>query len=192
MARVRRPVGDPRKWSVNGVRRKFDVLGHPLGKPGHQCPGAVEGPAGPVQHAIALVVLEVDVARADADRVNLRRSQESILRLHEAGVPIVVGSDSPGNPWVAYGFHGISTIREMELLEEAGLSPSDVLQAATRVSAEMLGLQGEIGTIEVGKRADLVIVRENPLQHIRALRSIEWTVRDGVARTPVEWITGSP
>ena len=78
MARVRRPVGDPRKWPVNGVRRNFDVLGHPSGKPGHQCPGAVEGPAGGVQHAIALVVLEVDVARADADRVNLCGGPEAI------------------------------------------------------------------------------------------------------------------
>ena len=144
-----------------------------------------------IPHFVRGVAVRIGMSER-VQRKNLRRSQESILRLHEAGVPIVVGSDSPGNPWVAYGFHGISTIREMELLEEAGLSPSDVLQAATRVSAEMLGLQGEIGTIEVGKRADLVIVRENPLQHIRALRSIEWTVRDGVARTPVEWITGSP
>jgi imidazolonepropionase-like amidohydrolase len=62
------------------------------------------------------------------------------------------------------------------------------LVAATRAPAEMLGLGAELGTVEVGMRADLVVVRDDPLRDLRALRTIRWTARDGVARTPREWM----
>ena len=52
----------------------------------------------------------------------------------------------------------------------------------------MLGLGAELGTVEAGKRADLVVVRDDPLRDLRALRTIRWTIRDGVARTPDEWM----
>jgi imidazolonepropionase-like amidohydrolase len=87
-----------------------------------------------------------------------------------------------------YLFHGLTTLREIELLDGAGLSPAQALDAATRTPARMLGLASEIGTIEPGKRADLVIVRGDPLQDLRALRSPLWTVKDGVAHTPAEWM----
>ena len=51
------------------------------------------------------------------------------------------------------------------------------------------GLANEIGTVEVGKRADLVIVRKDPLRNLRALRAIRWTIKDGVAHTPAEWLS---
>ena len=60
--------------------------------------------------------------------------------------------------------------------------------SATRIPAEMLGLGDEIGTVEVGKRADLLIVRGDPLEDLRALRQVLWTVAGGVARTPEEWM----
>jgi imidazolonepropionase-like amidohydrolase len=123
-----------------------------------------------------------------AQVAEVRRAQRSLRRLHEAGVPIVVGSDSPYDPWAVYPFHGPTTLREIELVGEAGLSPMEALEAATRVSAEMLGLADEIGTVEVGKRADLVVVRGDPLRDLRALRNVQWTVRDGVARTPEQWM----
>jgi imidazolonepropionase-like amidohydrolase len=52
----------------------------------------------------------------------------------------------------------------------------------------MLGLDGQIGTLRVGARADLVIVDGDPLRDLGALRRVRWTVRDGVARTPSEWL----
>ncbi|MGH7785343.1 MAG: hypothetical protein ACRERC_00660 [Candidatus Binatia bacterium] len=52
----------------------------------------------------------------------------------------------------------------------------------------MLGRQAEIGTVEVGKRADLLIVDGDPLTDLRALRRVRWTVRDGIAKTPAEWM----
>jgi imidazolonepropionase-like amidohydrolase len=134
----------------------------------------------------ALRLLDRVLANEDGDQnavhVNLRAARQ----LHEAGVPLVIGSDA-GNSVLAQ-FHGPSTLREMELLAEAGLSPADVIAAATRVPARMLGRADEIGTVEPGKRGDLLIVRDDPLRDIRALRTNRWTVKDGVARTPVDWM----
>ena len=62
------------------------------------------------------------------------------------------------------------------------------IAAATRTPASMLGLSQEIGTVEPGKRADLVIVRGDPLKDLRELRNVLWTVKDGVAKTPREWM----
>jgi imidazolonepropionase-like amidohydrolase len=118
------------------------------------------------------------------------RSQEMIRRLHDAGVRIVVGTDSPGTPYFQYNFHGPTTIREVELLTAAGLSFQEALAAATRVAAEMVGLGQELGTVEIGKRADMVILNGDPLKNPGALRSIRWTIKEGVARSPEEWMRG--
>lgn len=118
----------------------------------------------------------------------LDNSKNAIFRLYSAGVPIVMGSDSVYSPSAIYAFHGITSLREIELLGEAGLPPQDAIKAATLTSAQMLGLADEIGTVAVGKRADLVIVQENPFENLRALRTIQWTVKDGIARTPKEWM----
>ena len=105
-------------------------------------------------------------------------SQRNVRRLYEAGVPIVVGTDAP-SPWdmAIYHFHGPTTVREIELLGQAGLPPLAAVLAATRTPAKMLGMDAELGTVEVGRRADLVIVRDDPLQDLGALRTIRWTVR---------------
>jgi signal transduction histidine kinase len=118
-------------------------------------------------------------------RFSLAASQRAVRRLHDAGVPIVIGTETSGG---LYDLHGFATLREVELLGQAGLTPAEALAAATRVPARMLGLDGEIGTIAVGKRADLVIVRDDPLADLRALRTVRFTVRDGVAHTPGEWM----
>ncbi len=119
----------------------------------------------------------------------LRYSQRNLLRLHRAGVPLVAGTDAP-SPWpiAIYHFHGPQTAREVELIGEAGVPPMDAIATATRVAAEMLGLASEIGTLEIGKRADVVIVDGDPLADLGALRDVLWTVRDGVARTPADWM----
>jgi imidazolonepropionase-like amidohydrolase len=113
-----------------------------------------------------------------------------IRRLHDAGVPIVVGTDTPGTPYFQYNFHGPTILREIELVAAAGLSPEEVLAAATRVPAEMIGFGKELGTIEIGKKADMVILAGDPLEELRALRAIRWTIKDGVAHSPEEWMRG--
>jgi len=112
----------------------------------------------------------------------------AIGKFHEAGVPIVMGSDSGNWESIPYEFHGPTSIREIELLVNAGMTPAEALAASTRLPAEMIGVADQIGTIELGKRADLVILDENPLLDIRALTSPAWVVKDGEARTPAGWM----
>jgi imidazolonepropionase-like amidohydrolase len=78
------------------------------------------------------------------------------------------------------------------LVAAAMLSPLESIAAATSTPAKMLGLEGEIGTLAAGKRADLVLVGGDPSQDVSALRDVRWTVRDGVARTPEEWMREAP
>ena len=118
-----------------------------------------------------------------------RNQQEALLQLSQAGAKIVVGSDSPGFSFVPYMFHGPTTIREIELLGEAGMSPMQAIVAATQTPAEMLSLDDELGTIAVGKRADVLIVEGNPLADLDSLRDVLWTIQDGHARTPIGWMT---
>jgi imidazolonepropionase-like amidohydrolase len=95
--------------------------------------------------------------------------------LHERGVLIAVGTDT-GNPFI---FPGYSVHRELELLVRAGLTPKAALQAATRRAAEMIGAEDDFGTIEPGKRADLLILGGDPLADIRNTRSLEVVISEG-------------
>ena len=81
------------------------------------------------------------------------------------GGRVTAGSDSG----YIYKLYGFGYIQELELLQEAGLHPLEVIRAATLSGAEALGAESEIGSIEVGKFADLVIVGENPLANLKVL-----------------------
>lgn len=119
----------------------------------------------------------------------LRIGQRNLLREHRAGVPIVIGTDAP-SPWpdAIYHFQGPQVARELELVGEAGLSPLETIAAATSTPAKMLGLDSEIGTLAVGKRADLLLVAGDASRDLESLRNVKWTIRDGVAHTPEEWM----
>ncbi len=84
-----------------------------------------------------------------------------------------MGTDA-GNPGT---FHGPAIYREMELLQEAGLRPIEVLVAATRTSARAMGRGDDLGTVEPGKRADLVLLEADPTADIRNVRRIHAVVR---------------
>ena len=99
-------------------------------------------------------------------------ARESVTSMYHAGVPILAGTDAnmdSGSPFKVK--HGDALHRELELLVDAGLSTVDALQAATSLPAKYFGLNDR-GVIEVGKRADLVLISGDPLQDIRATRSI--------------------
>jgi Tol biopolymer transport system component/imidazolonepropionase-like amidohydrolase len=97
----------------------------------------------------------------------------TIDRIHEQGGRIVAGTDSPIIPY------GLSLLLEIEQLSNAGLGPMAALESATRVAAEGLGAGDELGTIEPGKVADLVLLAGDPTEDIRNLRKTEMVVVNG-------------
>src|SRR5690606_28768123 len=109
------------------------------------------------------------------------------------GGRVTAGSDSG----FIYQLYGFAYIRELELLREAGFHPLEVIRAATLNGAEALGMADKIGTVEVGKLADFVIVEENPLANLQVLYGtgaihlddnnevirvggVKYTVKDGI------------
>ncbi len=102
--------------------------------------------------------------------------------LYERGVLLTAGTDA-NNPWVV---PGESYHRELELLVDAGIPPLDVLRIATHNGAQALGILHDVGTIEPGKRADLVLVRGDPSRDISATRQVQWVARSGARVAPAE------
>ncbi|MEO0556836.1 MAG: amidohydrolase family protein [Bacteroidota bacterium] len=107
---------------------------------------------------------------------------ELVKQYHDGGVRLTAGSDTP-NAWVIPG-EGLH--RELELLVDAGIPPEEVLQIATRNGAEALGLLNEIGTIEAGKQADLLLLTADPLDNIANTRQIAWVMQAGHRSAPPE------
>ena len=95
--------------------------------------------------------------------------------LHRAGVTLLAGTDAID----AFVVPGFALHQELELLVQAGLTPMEALQTATREPARFLGLEAERGTIEVGKAADLVLLEADPLADIRNTRRVVTVVLRG-------------
>src|SRR5262249_16467847 len=91
--------------------------------------------------------------------------------LHRAGIPIVAGTDQAGP--------GHSLHREIELYVKAGFTPMEAIQAATIVPARVMKVDKEVGTIEVGKRADLIVLEGNPLESISNVRKVKLVIANG-------------
>ncbi|MHC5040626.1 MAG: metal-dependent hydrolase family protein [Planctomycetota bacterium] len=115
---------------------------------------------------LAASAAAAEAARHSGDAENAERAAgihrehlASVRRAVKAGVRIALGSNGGRRP------HG-EALQELALLAEAGLSPADVIVAATRNGAELLGLQEDVGVIEAGKQADLVLLRKNPLDDL--------------------------
>src|SRR5262249_2282404 len=92
--------------------------------------------------------------------------RESIARAYRAGVKIAMGTDAAVVP------HG-TNLRELGLMCDIGMSPMEALVATTKVAAECLGWEDRVGTLEVGKLADVVISKTDPLADVRSLASVE-------------------
>lgn len=113
---------------------------------------------------------------SDERRARYVEARNRIVRaIHQAGGRILAGSDSP-EFFLLYGW---TLHRELESLVDAGLPPYAALEAATRNPAEWLGTLAESGTVEPGKRADLVLLDANPLDDIRNTRRIAGVMRAG-------------
>ncbi|MGH2585040.1 MAG: amidohydrolase family protein [Dehalococcoidia bacterium] len=108
------------------------------------------------------------VEKSDRARAAHREGFQKALR---AGVRIALGTDA-GTPFNRHG----ENAEEIALMVECGMAPADALVAATRNAAELLDILDETGTVETGKRADLVIVDGDPFEDIRVLRRPEGIV----------------
>lgn len=108
-----------------------------------------------------------------------RRHWQSLQTAIRNGVRIAMGSDMP--PQAA--FDGTSaTVREMEYMEEAGMTPVEVLRAATSTGADWLGLGGQVGRVRPGHLADLLLVAGDPTRSVSALRELRLVLQSGVVR----------
>jgi imidazolonepropionase-like amidohydrolase len=111
----------------------------------------------------------------DLARLVYKKQVELAGMMHQAGVPFLAGSDVQ-NP---YCFPGFSLHDELALLVNAGFTPMEALQAATRNPARFLGKEKELGTVEKGKIADLMLLEANPLEDIRNTTKINSVVVNG-------------
>lgn len=127
-------------------------------------------------------------------RHNFRRWMQFVNEFKNRGDRVAVGEDSG----FMYSLYGFSYVRELELLQEAGFHPLEAIRAATLNGAELLRIEQDIGTVAIGKKADLVLVQENPLDNLKVLygtgserydfaagkvvssTGIRYTIKDGV------------
>jgi imidazolonepropionase-like amidohydrolase len=130
----------------------------------------------------------------DTDPVSVRRrfvekELEIVSAMHRAGVPFMAGTDTAAGVDV---FPGFSLHQELEYLVKGGFTPVEALQTATLNPAEFLGLQDQLGTIEAGKLANLVLLDANPLEDIRNSRKIRAVVLNGrlLSRADLDLLLG--
>ncbi|MEA2562037.1 MAG: hypothetical protein QOH06_3541 [Acidobacteriota bacterium] len=114
-----------------------------------------------------------------ADRSRITAA--NLKKVLDAGIPVAMGTDA-GNPLTLLG---PSIYAEMEAMQAAGLTPMQVLVASTRGGALAMGREKEIGTVEKGKLADLLIVAGDPTADVVNLRKVRWVIRGGAMR-PIE------
>jgi imidazolonepropionase-like amidohydrolase len=128
----------------------------------------------------------VDAARLERFRATVGRMDRfmgaNLLAVKRAGIPIAMGTDA-GNPLT---LHGSSVYAEMEAMQKAGMTPMEVLVASTHGGSLAMRREKEIGTIERGKLADLLLVAADPSADIANLRRVKLVVRGGALRSVEE------
>jgi imidazolonepropionase-like amidohydrolase len=96
----------------------------------------------------------------------MRQSRLGMVKaLHDAGAKLILGTDFP-NPWVIPGF---SLHEELSLMVEAGLSPYEAIKTGTVNAAEHMIKPYEFGTVEEGRRADMILIDQNPFEDVRTI-----------------------
>jgi imidazolonepropionase-like amidohydrolase len=111
--------------------------------------------------------------------------RDNTKKLQRAGINVVLGSDTSSAGSGTGVLLGLGSQVEVTLLVEAGLTPLQALQTATINAARMIGKEKELGTVERGKQADLLILDANPLADIANVRRIHRVIKGGVAYDPV-------
>lgn len=119
-------------------------------------------------------------------RMGFKKRQEFIGMCNRAGVKLIAGTDGPGLGTLVpgYGLH-----HELKLLVQSGLSPLQALRAATLIAAEALGKDNELGSVEPGKLADMLILNADPLADIDNASRIELIIKGGRQYRPAELLS---
>ncbi|MGG6462450.1 amidohydrolase family protein [Solilutibacter silvestris] len=134
-----------------------------------------------IDHVAAPLVAALDSPGAPPEQAKRMHDVYALMlaalsEAHRRGLPIVAGTDQ--------AIPGYSLHREMEIYVQAGFTPMEALQAATIVPARVMKLDRELGTVEVGKRADMVLIDADPLQDIHNTRRISKTISGGSVYDP--------
>jgi len=122
----------------------------------------------------ASILKEMDTDPVTYRRQFVAKELEMTLAMHRAGVPLMAGTDTAAGVYVMPGF---SLHQELELFVKAGLTPLEALQTATLNPAKFLGRMRDLGTVEKGKVADLVLLDANPLDDISNTQKISAVVQ---------------
>jgi imidazolonepropionase-like amidohydrolase len=160
----------------------------------------------PAEHAFgnpSITATLFDLRAIPLDRVPARRrpllenpppledpeiALKNLERVHDAGVTVAMGTDA-GNIGT---LHGPSVFREMELMQKAGLTPLEILRAATVGGARVMGLAEELGQIKEGMLADIVVLKRHPLRDLRNLERVELVISDGRVFRSHELVPDAP
>jgi imidazolonepropionase-like amidohydrolase len=140
----------------------MEIILHPLDHPISAFEPGISKVAPELKEGLETV--GVPPAKAEQSAATFRAMLAAVRVLHHAGVPIVAGTDQ--------AVPGFSLDREIELYVQAGFTPMEAIQAATLAPARAMGMDKESGTIEVGKRADVILVDGNPLENISDIRKV--------------------
>jgi imidazolonepropionase-like amidohydrolase len=136
-------------------------------------PASFEPGVNKIAAELAGQVTDVEPPNETSDaREKVFQKQVAIVgALHRAGITIVAGTDQ--------AVPGHSLHREIELYVQSGFTPLEAIQSATTVPAHVMGLDKELGTIETGKRADLILINGDPLQDVHNTRNVEYVITNG-------------
>jgi len=151
----------------------------------------VDDPSGCVDTSTLAKVAEtatLDPSLVPANRMQAREeraarftkiTRANLKTLVDAGIPIATGTDA-GNPLT---LHGPAIYAEMEAMQASGMTPMQVIVSSTAIAARAMGLDKQVGTIEKGKSADLLLLGADPTTDTANLRRVKFVVRSGVVRS---------
>lgn len=169
LLRDRRVVVDP-----TFVLYEDQLMGRP-GRPRPTLQAVVDRLPVAVRRESSSAGLATTDAEGERNRRSYKHMQGLLKALYDGGVQLVPGTD---------GLAGLTLLRELELYVEAGIPPGEVLYLATLGAAQVAGLDAEVGSIEPGKAADLLLVEGAPISRMSDVRRAVTVVKDGVFYNP--------
>jgi imidazolonepropionase-like amidohydrolase len=193
LARENRTIYCPTLTVLDGYRRLREAAVEMKAPPVDDPNGCVDADTLVHVSESALLTVKTDDPQADERRRErfatfARVGPRNLKAVRDAGIPIAMGTDA-GNPLT---LHGASVYAEMEAMQAAGMTPMEVLVASTRSGAQAMHRLEEIGTVEKGKRADLLVVGADPARDIKNLRQLRYVIKGGVVRAQSELRAAAP